>query len=244
MDLQFLGSGDAFGSGGRFNTCIHVRDRRGAFLIDCGASSMIAIRKFGIDPNAIRAVLITHLHGDHFGGLPFFILDAQLVSRRTAPLTIAGPPGLRDRLTTAMETFFPGSTKAERRFASEIRELEPRAAHDVEGIEVRPFVVKHPCGAPPFALRLTVDGRTLCYSGDTEWVEALREAATGTDLFIAETYFFDKQVKFHLDYATLARHLPELGAKRVVLTHMSPDMLARVAETGCEAAEDGMVLTV
>lgn len=244
MDLQFLGSGDAFGSGGRFNTCIHVRDRRGAFLIDCGASSMIAIRKFGIDPNAIRAVLITHLHGDHFGGLPFFILDAQLVSRRTAPLTIAGPPGLRNRLTTAMEVFFPGSTKVERRFAVDVHELEPRIASDVEGIEVTPFVVKHPCGAPPFALRLTVDGKTLCYSGDTEWVDGLREAATGADLFIAETYFFDKQVKFHLDYATLARHLPEVGARRVVLTHMSPGMLARVAETGCEVAEDGMVLTV
>lgn len=244
MELQFLGSGDAFGSGGRFNTCFHVRDERGAFLIDCGASSMIAIRKFGIDPNAIRAILITHLHGDHFGGLPFFILDAQLVSRRTAPLTIAGPPGLRDRLATAMETFFPGSTKAERRFTTEIRELAPHCAHDVEGIEVTPFVVKHPCGAPPFALRLTVDAKTLCYSGDTEWVDGLRDAATGADLFIAETYFFDKQVRFHLDYATLARHLPELGAKRVVLTHMNPGMLARGAETGCEAAEDGMVLTV
>ncbi len=134
MELQFLGSGDAFGSGGRFNTCFHVRDRLGAFLIDCGASSIIAIRKFGIDPNAIRAVLITHLHGDHFGGLPFFILDAQLVSRRTAPLTIAGPPGLRVRLAAAMEAFFPGSTKVERHFATEIRELEPHIAHDVEGI--------------------------------------------------------------------------------------------------------------
>lgn len=244
MELQFLGSGDAFGSGGRFNTCFHVRDARGAFLIDCGASSMIAIRKFGIDPNAIRAVLISHLHGDHFGGLPFFILDAQLVSRRTAPLTIVGPPGLRDRLATTMETFFPGSTKVERRFASEVRELEPHCTHDVEGIAVTPFVVKHPCGAPPFALRLTVDGKTLCYSGDTEWVDGLRQAATGADLFIAETYFFDKQVRFHLDYATLARHLPELGAKRVVLTHMNPGMLARVAETGCEAAEDGLVLTI
>ena len=239
-----MGSGDAFGSGGRFNTCFYVRDERGAFIIDCGASSMIAIRRFGIDPNAIRAVLITHLHGDHFGGLPFLILDAQLMSRRTTPLTIAGPPGLRDRLATAMETFFPGSTKAERRFATQIRELIPRTAHDIEGIEVTPFVVKHPCGAPPFALRLTVDGKTLCYSGDTEWVEGLREAAMGADLFIVEAYFSDKQVKFHLDYATLVRHLPEIGAKRVVLTHMSPDMLARVAETGCEAAEDGMVLTV
>ncbi len=94
MRLQFLGSGDAFGSGGRFNTCFHLeRARRGNVLIDCGASSMVAIRKMGIDPNAISAILVSHLHGDHFGGLPFFLLDAQLVSRRTAPLTLAGPPG-------------------------------------------------------------------------------------------------------------------------------------------------------
>jgi len=244
MQLQFLGSGDAFGSGGRFNTCFHVRDKRGAFLVDCGASSMIAIRKFGIDPNAIRAILITHLHGDHFGGLPFFILDAQLVSRRTAPLVIAGPPGLRDRLAAAMENFFPGSTKVERRFAVEVRELEPRLGHDIEGIEVTPYVMKHPCGAPPFALRIATDGKTLCYSGDTEWVDGLREAAAGVDLFIAETYFFDKAIKFHLDYATLARHLPEIGAKRVILTHMNPEMLARAGETGCEAAEDGMTVAV
>ncbi len=244
MDIQFLGTGDAFGSGGRFNTCFHVRDSAGSFLVDCGASSMIAIRKFGADPNAIRAILITHLHGDHFGGLPFFILDAQLFSRRTAPLVIAGPPGLRDRLATAMENFFPGSTKAQQRFALDVRELEPRRTHDVAGIAVTPFVVKHACGAPPFALRLTVDDKTLCYSGDTEWVDGLREAAYGVDLFIAETYFFDKPIKFHLDFATLARHLPDLGAKRVVLTHMSPDMLARAAATGFEVADDGVVISV
>ncbi|HUN48903.1 MAG TPA: MBL fold metallo-hydrolase [Stellaceae bacterium] len=244
MELQFLGSGDAFGSGGRFNTCFHVRDGRGAFLVDCGASSMIAIRKFGVDPNAIRAILITHLHGDHFGGLPFFILDAQLVSRRSEPLVIAGPPGLRDRLATAMETFFPGSTAVERRFAVEVRELEPRIRHDVAGIEVTPYVMKHPCGAPPFALRVATDGKTLCYSGDTEWIDGLREAASGADLFIAETYFFDKPVKFHLDYRTLAQHLPEIGAKRVILTHMSAEMLARAGEIGCETAADGMAIAV
>src|ERR1700688_1020123 len=108
MRVQVLGSGDAFGSGGRLNTCFMVHRGTSSFLIDCGASVMIAIRRFGIDPNQIGAIFLTHLHADHFGGLPFFILDAQLVSRRTAPLTIAGPPGLRDRLTTAMETFFPG----------------------------------------------------------------------------------------------------------------------------------------
>jgi ribonuclease BN (tRNA processing enzyme) len=109
---------------------------------------------------------------------------------------------------------------------------------------VIPYVVKHPCGAPPFALRIATDGTTLCYSGDTEWAEALRDAAAGVDLFIAEAYFFERQVKFHPEYATPARRLPEIGAKRVVLTHMTPQMLARAGETGYEAAADGMVISL
>jgi ribonuclease BN (tRNA processing enzyme) len=244
VELQFLGSGDAFGSGGRFNTCFYVRDRQGAFLVDCGASSMIAVRKFGRDPNSVRAILISHLHGDHFGGLPFFILDAQLVSRRTAPLTIAGPPGLRSRLENAMENFFPGSTKVERRFALEIHEMQPRVLHTIEGIDVTPHLMKHPCGAPPFALRIVVDGKVLCYSGDTEWVDELAEAARSADLFIAEAYFSDKAIRFHLNYATLSAYLPAIGAKRVIVTHMSPDMLGRQGSLELEAAEDGMVISI
>ena len=110
MKLTFVGCGDAFGSGGRFNTCFHLeRAAGGNVLIDCGASSMVAIRKAGLDPNGIAAILVTHLHGDHFGGLPFFLLDAQLVSRRTAPLLLAGPPGFEERLMTVMEAMFTGS---------------------------------------------------------------------------------------------------------------------------------------
>jgi ribonuclease BN (tRNA processing enzyme) len=244
VDIHFLGTGDAFGSGGRFNTCFCLSAETGRFLIDCGASSMIAMRKFGVDPNGVDAILISHLHGDHFGGLPFFILDAQFVSKRIAPLIIAGPPGLRDRLLAAMENFFPGSSKTERRFALDIRELAPEIACNISGIEVTPYVVKHASGAPPFALRLKIDGKIVCYSGDTEWVESLRAAAHGADLFIAEAYVFDRPLKFHLDYATLARHLPGLGVKRLVLTHMSADMLARVGETECEIAEDGMIISL
>jgi ribonuclease BN (tRNA processing enzyme) len=244
MELRFLGSGDAFGSGGRFNTCIHVRDRKGAFLVDCGASSLVAIKKFAVDPNKVRAILISHLHGDHFGGLPFFILDGQLMSRREAPLVIAGPPELGDRLAAAMEVFFPGSSKARRRFPLEIRELEGGRAHEVAGIEVTPYPVEHFSGAPSFALRVAVDQKTLCYSGDTEWTEGLAAAAKDVDLLIAESYFLAKRVKYHLDFATLASHLPQLGAKRVILTHMSNEMLLHAGEVGCERAEDGMAIVL
>lgn len=241
-ELQFVGCGDAFGSGGRLNTCFRVRHSRGSFLIDCGASSMIGLRRLDIDPNSIDAIVISHLHGDHFGGLPFFILDAQLVSRRNTPLVIAGPPGLKARLETAMETFFPGSTRVERRFAVEVHEMQARVGHNLAGIEVMPFVVKHPCGAPPFALRIAVDGKSVCYSGDTEWVDELEEAARGVDLFVAEAYFADKAIKFHLDHATLAAHLPAIAAKRVIVTHMGPEMLQHRDTLGCEAAEDGLVV--
>jgi ribonuclease BN (tRNA processing enzyme) len=117
-------------------------------------------------------------------------------------------------------------------------------AQNVERIEVTPYVVKHPCGAPPFALRLAVDGKALCHSGDTEWVDSLSEAASGSDLFIAEACFFDKAIKFHLDYLTLASHLPEIGAKRVILTHMSAEMLDQIHDPGVEVAEDGMIVSV
>ena len=244
MEIRFLGSGDAFGSGGRYHTCFLVTAAETRFLIDCGASSLIALRRYGIDPNSIDAVLVSHLHGDHFGGLPFFLLDAYLVSRRTRPLTLAGPPGFRDRLRQAQEVFLPGSTGIASKFALTLVEMPERVAQKIGPVQVTPFLVQHYSGAPPYALRIEIDGRTITYSGDTEWVENLIPAAEGADLFIVEAYFYDKKVKYHLDFATLRGRLKDIGAKRVILTHMSAEMLARRAEVDLECAEDGLVISL
>ena len=172
------------------------------------------------------------------------ILDAQLVSRRTASLTVVGPAGLGDRLFAAMEVLFPSSSQIERHFALDILELEPEKAQDVLGVTVTPYLAKHPSGAPSFALRFEADNKVLCYSGDTEWVDDLLVAGHNADLFLVEAYSFDKPIKFHLDFATLASKLPQSGARRVILTHMSTEMLSRARETGYEIAEDGETVTV
>ena len=243
MRLQFLGSGDAFGSGGRFNTCFHLtRKQGGNVLIDCGATSMVAIRKWRVDPNEVSTVLVTHLHGDHFGGLPFFLLDAQLVSRRTAPLTLAGPPGFEARLMTIMEAMFAGSTKVERRFVLTIRELALHERAEIDGLHVTPYLMKHYSGAPSYALRVETESKVLTYSGDTEWVDELIPAGRGADLFICEAYFFDKVMKFHIDYMTLTKHLAEIAPKRTIVTHMSAELLGRQGEIALEAAHDGLVV--
>ncbi len=241
MRLQVLGCGDAFGSGGRFNTCFHVCAPRGCFLVDCGASALIAIRRFGIDPNGIDTVFLTHLHGDHFGGLPWLILDGQLVSGRTTPLTIVGPPGTGERLTRTMEALYPGSSTAERAFAVGIEEIAPDRPVTIGGVTAEAFTMRHPSGAPSQALRLTCGGRVLAYTGDTEWVEAIVEAGRGADLLIAEGYTIARPVKSHLDWATLKARLPEIAPKQLMLTHMSNEMIAHPPE-GYIAAEDGMVI--
>ena len=96
MKITIVGCGDAFGSGGRLNTCFHVETNDKSFLIDCGATALPGLKRLGIARNPIDLILVTHFHADHVGGIPPFILDAQFLSRRTADLTIAGPPGLAD----------------------------------------------------------------------------------------------------------------------------------------------------
>ncbi len=252
-------------------------------LVDCGATSLTALKAQGLDPGAVDAVAVTHLHGDHFGGLPFLILDGQF-SHRTrplrvagtpgirTPLRVAGTPGIRTRLAEAMEVLFPGSGQVRRRFAVEVTELRPDGTPaSIGAAVVRGWEVVHACGAPPLALRVEVGGRSFGYSGDTQWTTALTEAAGGADLFAAEAYTFDRPVRYHLDYQTLRAHLGEdlfaaeaytfdrpvryhldyqtlrahlgeLDARRIVLTHMSADMLARQADAELPAAYDGMTV--
>jgi len=243
VEVYFLGTGDAFGSGGRFQTCFYVRSETNRFLIDCGASSLVAMKRCGVDPGLIDTILLSHLHGDHFGGLPFFILDAQF-RRRTRPLIVAGPPGLETRIHEAMEIYFPGSAQVQQKFPMEFVELQDKKMTTLGALGVTPYAVLHPSGAAPYALRVECGGKVIGYSGDTEWTEAVIEAARGADLFICEAYFFEKKIKFHLDYQTLRQHRGHLECRRLILTHMSDDMLQGLQGLGVEAAEDGKLVVL
>lgn len=244
--MTFVGCGDAFGSGGRFNTCFHVETGDARFLLDCGASSLVALKRLGIDRDAIGLILITHFHADHVGGVPFLVLDAQFVAKRTRPLVIAGPPGLKEHYGRALEAAFPGASGMALGFELALVELTPGVAwQSGSGIEVLPLVVRH--GEPVerfLGYRIAAEGKVLAYTGDSAWTEALVELGRGADLLIAECYMYDRPAPLHLDYRTLAAKLPAIGPKRLILTHMGEAMLARVGELPHEAAQDGLVVTV
>jgi len=241
MQLRFVGCGDALGSGGRFNTCFHVTGSKANFLIDCGASSLPALKRLGIARDDIDLILITHFHGDHFGGLPF-LLDAQF-TRRSRPLVIAGPQGIEAKLAQLMEALFEHSSKTKQRFDLSVVALDPGEARRFGDVKVTPYPVIHgESGGPFLAYRIEAEGRVIAYSADTEWTETLIPAARDADLFVAEAYYYDRIVKNHLSLKTLEAHLPGINARRLVLTHMSDDMLGRLGELPYVAAHDGMVV--
>jgi ribonuclease BN (tRNA processing enzyme) len=242
MKLQFVGCGDAFGSGGRQNTCFHVTGEQVNFLIDCGASSLPALKRLGIARDAIDLILITHFHGDHFAGLPFLLLDAQF-TRRTRPLVIAGPQGIETRLPQVMEALFENSSRTKQKFDLSIITLKPEETRELGAVTVTPYPVVHgESGGPFLGYRIHAERHVIAYSADTEWTETLIPLARDADLFIAEAYTYDKIVKNHLSLKTLEVHLPEIKPKRLILTHMSDDMLGRLDSLAYSAAHDGMVV--
>jgi ribonuclease BN (tRNA processing enzyme) len=176
VSLRFLGCGDAFFSGARFHTCFLLEGAEEPMLIDCGATSLVALKREGIDPASIGVVAVSHLHGDHFGGLPWLILDGTF-SARKRPLVIAGPEGTEERLARAFEALYPGATSAPRPFELSFVEWADGARFDLGPAVVTPFEVIHSSGAPPYALRVKYGDKVIAYSGDTEWTDNLLVAA-------------------------------------------------------------------
>jgi ribonuclease BN (tRNA processing enzyme) len=245
MHLQFVGCGDAFGSGGRFNTCFHLVGRDINALIDCGATSLVGLNKLAINRNDINTIFITHFHADHIGGLPFFILESNYVLKRQHALTVVGPPGLRSRYADIMETAFPGSTTVEWSFPLTLREMEIGRRGDIGNVRITPFHVMHDDRAGPcLGFRIEAEGKVIAFSGDTQWTDTVADIGRDADLFICEAYTRDKPVVGHMALSLLERHLPQIRPKRLILTHMSNDMLARRGELPYETAEDGMIVEV
>jgi len=243
MHIHFVGTGDAFGSGGRYNTCFHLDAGTTRILVDCGASAFHGLKQTGLDRDGIDALLFTHFHGDHFGGLPYFLLDAQFVTRRRKPLVLAGPPGVEAACVALVEASYPGYARGARDFSIEYREIAPGATVDLCGLAVTAYPVQHdPNLAHCFGYRIGAGEKIFAYSGDTTWTDTLFDLGRGADLFVVECYVRDRPMKVHMDYATLRRHLPAIGARRVLLTHMSPDILDNAGEIDHEMVHDGLTV--
>jgi len=242
--LHILGCGDAFGSGGRNQSGYLVEASDRLFLLDCGPTTLLAMKKAGFDPRRLDVIFLSHLHGDHFAGIPFFFIEYLYQRRRHNPLHIAGPPGTEQKIRELFRLMYSQGSAARELPPTSFHTLEPEKSIIVQGIKVFAFCVPHQLQEVSLALKVTCDGKQILFSGDSPWVEPFLEHARGVDLFLCECSFYDSLTSNHVRYLELQANLFRLECKKLMLTHLGEEMLARRKELPVLSAEDGMVLEI
>lgn len=243
VTLQVLGCGDAFASGGIPNTCFYVHSPTFKFLIDCGATSLLALKKNKVSTLEIDLIAISHFHGDHYGGLPFFLLDASKFGR-TKPLTILSPPGCEEKLQKAIELYYPGSSDILKKFPIEFISYRSHKEIISGPVSMQAFPVVHTEQTLPHGLRIEFEGKIIAFSGDTSWTKELFKIAHEADLFICDCNFYALEGRGHLNYLTILSHKPNLTCKQLWLTHFGEEMLARVGDIALDYAWEGRTLVL
>jgi ribonuclease BN (tRNA processing enzyme) len=242
--VAFLGSGDAFCSAGRHQAGYLVQTEKAGILLDCGTTTLASLKRDRISSGRIDAILISHLHGDHFAGLPFLFLEFVHVEPRTRPLLIGGPPGTEERVRSLFRAMYRDAASEPLPFPLEFAELQPQCPAALDGFRVDPFRVPHQQQDISLGFTLEIAGRRILYSGDTGWTEDLIEQARATDLFICECTFFHTRIDTHLDYPRIAENRHRIQTKRLILTHLGSEVISRHKEVAIELAHDGLEVEV
>jgi len=127
----------------------------------------------------------------------------------------------------------------QRKFPVEFIELMPDQQQPVGILQVTPCRVTHTASGESLGLRILCKDKVIAYTGDCEWSDKLTTLCLNADLVIAEAYSHERAIKYHMHVRTLLDHWPEMNAKRLVLTHMSNEILQKAGAFGWECADDG-----
>jgi ribonuclease BN (tRNA processing enzyme) len=245
--VTVIGSADAFNSGGRGNACYLVEDNEGVFCVDFGPTALMSLKQRGVDLNDVDAVFLTHLHGDHFGGLHLLYIDAQYRSVRTRPLTICGPIGTERRVETWYRLAY-GSAGRRRTYTTNYVELSPGDLALVAGRHIRTYRANHMRlrdGA--LHLRIRTGKISLGFTGDTAWSDELLPLSTGLDLLVCECTDERVSPDRHLSWDVLEPRLGSLRAREILLTHLSEEMRKKCGSLSgprFSFADDGTVMKI
>jgi len=238
----FIGTSDAFGAGGRRQSAIFARGDRGGMLLDCGATTNTGLCQLGISRNEIDVILISHFHGDHFGGIPAFLYASLYTDARRHPIEIVGPPEVEARVHALAHALGHHLEHPDWTFPIRYREIRPGEAFSAGPAEIQAFATEHQLESNPQGYRVQLGREQIAYSGDTGWFDDLPKQIAGSELFICECTLHNAHLDFHLSLQELREHRDDLDCGRLMLTHLGHEMAEQRGQIEIETADDGLVV--
>lgn len=245
VSVTVLGSGDAFATAGRSQSGYLVRAGNTCILMDAGPDVLGSLKRKHLDPADIDMIVISHLHGDHYGGIPFLMLEYMYESPLDRKIHIVGPRNLESRCWRMMKLAYPHYDVDGIRHKLNFIEIAPHQPLRLGAMNLTAIRSIHTNPDVSLSLKLRLAGRTIVYSGDTGWNEELVPFAEGADLFICEcTYYESSHLAFHMNYPQLAANRDRFKVKRMVLTHLGREVIAHKPELKMQLASDGMKINL
>ncbi len=241
-ELVCIGTSDAFGAGGRRQSAYLLRLPSGSVLLDCGQTTLTGLSSSGIDREEIEAIVVSHFHADHFGGIPLFLLGSVFADERRGPLRIVGPPGIEARVHEAARALGHPLDRRSYDFPLSFEELPNGKEVDLGPVRLRAFETFHSPDSHPHGVLVEGSGRRIAYSGDTGWFDQLPKHVRGSDLFLCECTLDRQGFEYHLSLEELASRRADFDCGRILLTHLGAEMRARSDHEGFEIADDDLVL--
>ena len=219
-------------------------DRTWSLVLDLGNGALGALQRY-VDPLAVDAVLLSHLHADHCVDMTsYYVLRKYHPSGQQPRIPVWGPKGTARRLARAYDLPRKPGMREEFKFRNFDEPFE------VGPFRVVPAPVDHP--VPAWAMRVEAYGKVVAYSGDTGPTPNLLDIASGADLFLCEASFLhgdDNPPSLHLTGVEAGETATKAGVERLIVTHVPPwhdagKLLAEAAsafDRSCELAEAGAV---
>jgi ribonuclease BN (tRNA processing enzyme) len=241
-ELVFIGTSDAFGAGGRRQSAMLLRGPSGAVLMDCGTTTSTGLNQLGIDRNEIDGIVISHFHGDHYGGVPIVLLAALYEDKRRRPLAITGPPGIEERVRRLAGAMCYDIDDREWTFPIQFSEFRAGQQVELGSVRIEAFETRHQAHTQPHGLVVDTGAQRVAYSGDTGWFDQLPAHVGDADLFVCECTYHSYQFAYHINHEHLVERKHEFRCGRIVLTHFGAEMTDRRGQAAFETADDGTVV--
>ena len=236
MRLTVVGCSGSIPGPSSAASCYLLEHEGYRIVIDMGHGSLGALQQH-IALDAVDAVVLSHLHADHY-----IDLTAFHVAHRYGPFAFAGPLPVYGPADTAEYLASAYGSDSVQPLVDSFTFLDLASAASIGPFRVRAERVAHPIEA--FGIRFEVDGRVLTYSGDTGPCSALNELAKGVDVLLAEASFRegdDNPIDLHMTGREAGEVAKDAGARQLVITHVPPWHDVAVAVSEASAVFDGPI---